>query len=182
MTTFELIYKIEDGDSWRAKESINIKSNLSEDELIECKIAKSLINKLKTDSALLDPTKLLLSIAETQRRGIQTNLEEMDDLALQAKVRADKAHEILSTIAEEAEVKYEEIEKKFSATEKRFNEKMTSTAKKIKNDLDKLTEVEEKLKSINNYDLEKLIIALNQLISLVEVDPELVKLVLEYKK
>ena len=182
MKTFELSYKIEQGRSWKGENSISIKSNLSDDKLIECEIAESLVLSLKSESALLEPDKLVLAIAEAQKREIQTNLEALNDMAIQAKVNSDKAHEILSSIAEEAEVKYAEIEKKFTETEKRFNEKMKSTAEKIKQDLEHLSSVEEKLSKINNYSLERLGETLKQLIKIVEADPELVKLVLDHKK
>jgi len=182
MQTFTLAYKIEPGDSWRSKESIKIKSNLADDKMIECQLSESLIEYLKKESALFEPDKLLLTIAEAQKREIKSALEAMDDMSIQAKVHADKAHEILSTIVEDAEKKYDLIEKKFSDTEKRFKDKMTSTSESIKTHLEKLTTVEEKLTKIDNWKLEKLIEVLQQITKLVEADPELVKLVLDYKK
>ena len=182
MKTFDLVYTIEKASSWRNKEAIQIKSNLAEDKLIECELAESLIEYLKTESVILEPDKLLLTIAEAQKRDVQTSIESLDDMSIQAKIHADKAHEILSTIAEESEEKYFKIEKTFSDTEKRFNAKMKSTAENIKQDLTILTAVEEKLKAIDNWQLTKLTEALQQVVKLAEVDPELVKLVLNYKK
>lgn len=182
MTTFNLVYTIGEADSWKNKKAIKIKSNLSDDKLIDCEIAQSLIEDLKAGSATFDPDKLLLTIAEAQKRGVQTSIENLSDMAIQAKVNADKAYEILSTISEETEEKYTEIEKKFSATEKRFNDKMKSTSEKIKQDLTVFTEVEEKLKAIDNWQLTKLTEALQQIVKLAESEPELMKLVLEYKK
>jgi len=182
MQTFTLAYRIEPGDSWRDKNSINIKSNLADDKMLECRLSESLVEYLKKEAAILEPDKLILTIAEAQKREIQTVLENMDDMAIQAKVHADKAHEILSTIAEESETKYEEIEKKFSDTEKRFKDKMLSTAENIKTHMEKLSVIDEKLTKIDNWSLEKLTETLKQLIKIIEVDPELVKLVLDYKK
>ncbi len=182
MKSFELVYTIEEAASWKSKEAIKIKSNLSEDKLINCEIAQSLIEDLKEGSAILESDKLLLTIAEAQKREVQTSIESLNDMAVQAKVNADKAYEILSTIAVDAEKKYEKIEKKFSATEKRFNEKMKSTSENIKQNLIILTEVEEKLKAIDNWQLTKLTEAVQQIVKLAETDPELIKLVLNYKK
>lgn len=181
MKTFQLSYTIEEASSWKGKEAIRIKSNLADDKLIDCEIAQSLIEVLKTESAILEPDKLILAIAEAQKREIATSLENMDDMAIQAKVHADKAHQILLDIAIAAEEKYAEIEKKFSDTEKLFNKKITDTAEKIKKDLEKLSAVEEKISSINNWSLEKLIDSLDRLIKLADADPELVKLVLDHK-
>ena len=181
MKTFTLSYTISERDSWRNKEGLQIKSNLADDKMIECDIAKSLVDHLKSESVLLEPDKLILTIAEAQKRAIQTSLENMEDMAIQAKVHADKAHEILSTIAEEAEKKYEAIEKKFSDTEKRFNAKMLITANSIKTHLEKLSIVEEKLAKLDNWKLEKLGESLKQIVKLVESDPELVKLAFEVK-
>ena len=181
MKTFELSYKIEQGKSWKGENSISIKSNLLDDKLIECELPESLILSLKSEAALLEPDKLVLAIAEAQKREIQTSIEALNDMALQAKVNSDKAHEILSSIAEEAEIKYVEIEKKFTETEKRFTEKMKSTAENIKKDLEKLSSVEEKLIKINSYSLDHLSETLKQLIKIIETDPELVKLVLDHK-
>ena len=182
MKSFKLAYKITEPSSWRSKDGIDIKSNLADDELIDCQLAKSLIETLKTESAMLEPDKLILAIAEAQKREIETYLSEMDDMAIQAKVHADKAHEILSTIANESEEKYLEIERKFSEIEARFNTKLTTTATKIKKSMEELSTVEEKLNQINNFSLEKLTDVLKQLIQLVNTDPELVKLVLAHKK
>jgi len=181
MKTFQLAYTIEEASSWKSKEAIKIKSNLADDKLIECEIAQSLVEVLKTESAILEPDKLILAITEAQKREIVTSLENMDDMAIQAKVHADKAHQVLLDIAIKAEEKYTEIEKKFSDTEKLFNKKMTDTAEKIKKDLEKLSAVEEKLNKINDWSLEKLITSLDRLIQLAEADPELVKLVLDHK-
>jgi len=182
MKSFKLAYKITEPSSWRSKDGIDIKSNLADDELIDCQLAKSLIETLKTESTILEPDKLILAIAEAQKREIETSLSEMDDMAIQAKVHADKAHEILSTIVNESGEKYLEIEKKFSETEAKFNTKLTTTATKIKKSMEELSTVEEKLNQINNFSLEKLTDVLKQLIKLVNTDPELVKLVLEHKK
>ena len=104
MKTFELVYTIEAASSWRNKEAIKIKSNLADDKLVDCELSQCLVDYLKTEAAVLDPDKLLLTIAEAQKREIQTSIENMDDMAIQAKVHADKAYEILSNISDEAEV------------------------------------------------------------------------------
>jgi len=181
MKTFSLVYKIEPGDSWEDKNSIRIKSNLADDKLIRCQLSESLIEALKKEAVILEPDKLILTIAEAQRREIRTAIEGMDDMAIQAKVHSDKAHEILSTIVEEAELKYEEIEKRFSDTEKRFKDKMISTASSIKTHLEVLSTVEEKLIKIDNWKLDHLNESLTNLIKLVEHDQDLVKLVLDFK-
>lgn len=181
MKTFELVYTIEEANNWRSKESIKIKSNLSDDKLIDCEIAQSLVEHLRTESAILDPDKFLLNVAEAQKRGIQTIIEELDDISLQAKVNADKAHDILLTIADETDNKYAEIEKRFSDIQKRFTDKMKVTAESIKKDLEKLSAVEEKLTKIDNWKLETLNENLTNLIKLVEKDKDLVKLVLDFK-
>ena len=59
---------------------------------------------------------------------------------------------------------------------------MIATSENIKTHLEKLTAVEEKLTKIDDWKLTKLSEALQQIIKLAEVDPELVKLVLDYKK
>ena len=181
MPSFKLAYKIEEGPSWKGPDAITIKSNLADDELVDCQLAKSLVETLKKESAVLEPDKLILAIAEAQKRQIVTSLEQMDDMAIHAKVHADKAHQILLDSATEAEEKYDELEKTFSATEKRFNTKLTNTAESIKADAEKLSIVEERLSKINNYSLDKLIETLSKLIQLAESDAELVKLVLDHK-
>lgn len=182
MKSFKLAYKITETNSWRDSSGIDIKSNMADDELIDCRLAKSLVETLKTESATLEPDQFILAIAEAQKREIETSLKDMDDMAIQAKVHADKAHEILSTITNESEEKYLEIEKKFSVTEARFNEKLKTTAASIKKSMEKLATVEEKLNKINNFSLERITEVLKQLNQLVSTDPELVKLVLEHKK
>jgi len=182
MKSFKLAYKITETSSWRDSNGIDIKSNLADDELIECQLAKSLVETLKTESAVLEPDKLILAIAEAQKREIETSLANMDEMAIQAKVHADKAHEVLAAVALDAEEKYTALEKKFTETEAKFNTKMTTTATAIKKSMEELSTVEEKLNQINNFSLEKLTDVLKQLIQLVNTDPELVKLVLNHKQ
>lgn len=182
MKTFDLVYTIEEGSSWRSsKEGIKIKSNLSDDKLVDCEVAQSLVEYLKKESATLDADKLLLNVAEAQKRGIQTIIEELDNISLQTKVNVDKAHEALLAISDETDNKYAEIEKKFSTIQKRFTDKMNSTAESIKKDLEKLSAVEEKLTKIDNWKLETLNESLTNLIKLIEKDKDLVKLVLDFK-
>lgn len=181
MKTFELAYTIEEASSWRSKEALKIKSNLADDRLIDCEIAQSLVEYLKKESAVLEPDKLLLSIAEAQKREIQTILDELSNIELQAKVNADKAHETLLNISTDAEKKYEELVDKFGDIQKRFTDKMKSTTESIKVDLAKLTDVEEALNKIDNWKLKELSLALEQINKLVAADPELVKLVLAHK-
>ena len=182
MKSFELSYTIVEGDSWRDKNSINIKSNLADDKLIDCKLALSLVEQLKEGSAVLEADKLLLNIAEAQKREIQTNIEQLDDMALQAKVNADKAHEVLTNISEDSETKFLELEKSFSAIEKKFTDKIESSTRKIEQNLEFLTLVEEKLNKINSWSLDKLSEAIKQILELTAKDPKLIKLVLEHKK
>lgn len=182
MQTFTLTYRIEPGDSWRDKNSIKIKSNLADDKMIICELSESLVEYIKKEAVVLDPDKLILTIAEAQKREIENQLANMDDMAIQAKVHADKAYEILLTISEKAEAKYGEIEKKFSDTEKRFKDKMIATSESIKTHLEKLNAVEEKLTKLDDWKLTKLSEVLQQIIKLADADPELVKLVLAYKE
>ena len=180
--TFKVTYTINKSESWRSKEGIEIKSNIADDELIDCRLAKSLVDYLKTKSAVLEPDKLLLTIAETQRRGLQTILEEMEDTALQAKTNADKAHEIIIKSTEESEKRFLEIEKKFSNVQKLFNDKIKATSKTIDADVEKIIVLKDKLDTINNFDLSVLADTLRKIVTLTAEDPELVRLVLDHKK
>jgi len=180
-TTFKLVYTIEERDSWRNKQGLKIKSNLVDDELIDCDIAESLITQLKEGSAMLEADKLLLGIAEAQKRAIETSYQELTDMALQAKVNADTAHKTLIAITLEAENKYEEMEKVFSATEQRFKKHIIETTKEIKQSIKQLADLKSSIIDINTYSLDKLTETLKQLIKLTETDPELVKLVLNHK-
>ena len=182
MKTIELSYKIEEKENWKREKSVKIKSNLADDPLIECELAESLINSLLEKSVALEPDKLVLMIAEAQKREIQLNIEQMDEMAVQAKIHSDKVHEILLNISEDAETKFAELEKKFSDTEKRFKLKIESVIKTLQEDLSNLSFIEEKLNKIDNWSLEKLINTLKELIILAKSDSELMKLVLNYKK
>lgn len=68
-----VVYQIKKGDSWRGKDNIDIKSNLDE-EMVDCRISKSLVDYLIKESAILEPDKLLLNFAECQRRELELNL------------------------------------------------------------------------------------------------------------
>ena len=73
MKSFKLVYKITEPSSWRSKDGIDIKSNLADDELIDCRLAKSLVETIKTEAAVLEPDKFILAIAEAQKRVNELN-------------------------------------------------------------------------------------------------------------
>ena len=179
---FKVVYEIKEGNSWRSKNGVVIKSNIAEDELVECELAKSLVEHLKTKSATLDPDKLLLGFAEAQKRGIEENLEAMDNLTLRAKnVSESMQAELLKTF-EDAEGKYKALEEKFEETNNLFANKIKSSIKKIEEDTSKVEEVMKKLTAIDDWKFSNLADALTKILSLVQEDKELVKLVLESKK
>ena len=179
---FDVVYEVGQREGWRGKEGLQIKSNIADDKLVECDISKSLVEHLKKESAILKPDQLLLGFAEAQKRGLEENLEAIDDMSLRVKNSADKIQEQLMKSYEDAEIKYEELEKKFSETRSRFEEKINSTRESIEEDMSKIEEISKKLSDINNFELTRLSDALQKIINLVEHDAEIVKLVLEKKK
>ena len=176
-----VVYEITKGDSWRSAEGFAIKSNIADDNLIDCQIAKSLVEHLKEESVMLEPDKLLLSLAEAQKRGIEENINDLDDLELNAKNRADSIHEKLLKTFQDSEKKFEELELKFSETSNRFVDKISKTKDSLDSEVEYLSSVSAKLNKVDGFSLERLSETLKALISLVEKDPELVKLVLENK-
>lgn len=178
----DVVYEIEKSSSWRSEEGVDIKSNITSDELIYCRLSKSLIDVLKKESAMLDPDKLLLGFAEAQKRGIECKIEALNDLELRTKNIADTVQEKLVKAYEDSEKKYDELEEKFSEISDKFSKKVETTKDSLEKQMKYLTSVSEKLNAIDNYGLEKLTGTLKQLISLVEQDPEIVKLVLNNKK
>jgi len=178
--TFEICYEIKKGDSWRP-DSIKIDSNLSTDPMIDCSLPKSLIDVLVKESATLEPDKMLLSLAEAQRRGIQENLEALDDMALNVKNRANKVQEKLMEVYEENDKKYCELEKRFCDTRDKFETKLKETKRSIEKNIKEMDTLSKKLLEINNYDLSHLATTLETLVKLSEKDSELVKIVLDYK-
>ncbi len=179
--TFELCYTIVDRDSWRSKEGLKIKSNLADDESVECDLPASLVKQLKEGAVTLEADRLLLSIAEAQKRAIETSYEELNDMALQAKVNSDAAYEALNTIALDTETKYEALEKTFSTTEKRFKKSIEATTTEIKQSVDSLFDVNDILLNLDRYSLKSLTETIKELFKLAEKDAELMKLVLNYK-
>jgi len=180
-TTFKLVYTIGERDSWRGKDGLAIKSNLAEDTLVECDLPKSLVDHLKEAAVTLEADQLLLSIAEAQKRAIETRYEDLDDMALQAKVISEKTHLTLLDISEDAESKYEQIEAIFSVAQKRFEKHINTTTAEITQSLEQLTEIKKVLIEIDNYSLTKLTATLEQVNKLVKDDPEVLKLVLQHK-
>ena len=176
-----IVYEVKEGDKWRDKESIDIKSNIADDKLIDCKIAKSLVEHLNKESALLEPDKLLLKIAEAQKREIELNLEALDDMALTTKTRAEKVHQNILEASLDSEQKYEELQNKFNETTQKFRQEIADTTDSLKDDMAKLETVSKRILEIDSYGLERLEETLRKLVALVEQDPEIVKLVLNYK-
>lgn len=178
---FDVVYGIQERESWKGKEGIQIKSNMSDDKLIECELSKSLIVYLKKESAILEPDKLLLNFAALQRKGIEENLDAMDNLALRAKTRADSAQEKILKAYQDSEDKYLELEKKFDETTQRFTDKMFETRKKLDKNVEYLEKVSKRLLEIDSYNLERLSTTLESIISMFEKDAALVELVLKHK-
>ena len=174
-----VVYEVKENDSWRGEEGLKIVSNIAKDETVNCSIAKSLVEHIKKESVMLEPDKLLLGFAEAQKRGIQDNLEALEDFELTAKNRADKVQEKLLRSYEDAENKYNELKKKFCEIQDKFCNNIISSREKVDEQVKYLTTIHEKLDSIDNFNLEKLSKTLELVISLVEKDADIVKLVLE---
>lgn len=177
-----VVYEIKDPDSYRNKKGLNIKSNIADDELVDCQIAKSLVDHLKKESAILEPDKLILGFAEAQKRGIQENLESLDDLELNAQNKSKTIHEKMIKLFDDSETKFEELDKKFSETQRRFDGKIESTRKSLEKNMEYLNSVSEKLSNVDSYSLERLSDTLKKIIELVEKDSKIVSLVLNHKK
>jgi len=178
----DVVYEIKEPDSYRSKEGVAIKSNIADDSLVDCQIAKSLCEYLKKESVMLEPDKLLLGFAEAQKRGIQENLESLDELELNAQNKSKYIHEAMIKMFDDSEVKFEELDGKFSETQKRFTGKIESTKKSLEKNMEYLNSVSEKLTKIDSYGLEKLSDTLVKIIQLVENDKDIVKLVFENKR
>lgn len=176
-----VVYEIKENDSWRGSEGIKIVSNIATDETVGCEIAKSLVDYLKKESAMLEPDKLLLNLAEAQKRGIQDNLEALDDFEITAKTRSDKVHAKLLKSYEDIEGKYEELQTKFLETSDKFCNTITKSKEKIDKELEYLGDVQQKLMNIDSYSLERLSTTLEKILALCETDSEIMKLVLNHK-
>lgn len=176
-----VVYEIKKPDSWKSKEGLMIKSNIADDKLIDCEISKSLIDYLKKESAVLEPDKLLLGFAEAQKRGIQDNIDALDDLELNAQNRAKAVQEKLLKTFEDSEQKFEELDKKFSETSKRFTENISKTKNSLESEMEYLNNVSEKLSNVDSFSLETLSDTIKKIIELVEKDSEIVRLILNNK-
>lgn len=177
---FKVVYTIGKGDSWDSEDSISIKSNIADDELVRCQLSKSLVDHLKKESAILEPDKLLLGFAEAQKREIQENLNGLTDIELNIKNLSDSIHQRLIKSCDEHEKKYFELEEKFSETSKNIKEKLSDTQQALDKDVEKVEAIYKKLNSINDYSLGNLITSVGKILELAEKDKELAKIVLEY--
>jgi hypothetical protein len=181
MKQFELVYTIEKSGSWRSEKGLDIKSNLSDDELVDCRIASSLVKDMKEGAVLLEPDKLLLGFAEAQKRGIQDNLAALNEFELTAKNNADSVHQKLLTLENESETKYNELLEKFSAITNSFDEKINKVSEKLIKQLDVIKAFDEKFKTINAWSFDTVSESISKVLTLIEKDPELVKIVFKNK-
>jgi len=178
----KVVYEIKEGESWRGSEGLDIKSNIADDKMVDCRLAKTLVEYLKKEAVALEPDKMLLRIAEAQKREIELNLEALDDMALQSKSRAAKVQEKILERGIESEQKYEEFSKKFKDISQKFRSEVDSTSESLKKDMEKVENLSKKLSEIDNYGLENLSKTLEKIIALASEDSELLKIVLDYKK
>jgi len=177
----EIVYEIKEGNLWRNDKSLIIKSNIADDELIDCQLSKSLVDLLKKEASILDVDKMLLGFAEAQKRGIEENLEALDEIALKAKNSADKMHQELLKAYDDNEKKYIEIETKMDETKERFSKGINQSTKELGQSIEIAEHVSKRLMEIDNYKLEKLADSVNKIVKLAESDSDLVKLILNYK-
>lgn len=175
-----VVYQIKNGESWRSKESIDIKSNLDE-EMVECRISKSLVDYLRTESAMLEPDKLLLHFAEVQKREIKLNLESLDDMTLRSETLGKEINKRILKTYSDNEKLYEDLQEKFEEVTNKFRTQISLSDESLDGNMKILSEVSEKLEKINSYSMERIGETLKQLIDLVEKDPELVKIVFKQK-
>lgn len=176
-----VVYQIKKGDSWRGKDNIDIKSNLDE-EMVDCRISKSLVDYLIKESAILEPDKLLLNFAECQRREIELNLKSLDEVTLRFKTYGEEANKRILEAYEENEKQRDDIEKKFNTTVKRLKASISESEESIKQNTKSLSDISDMLLKIDSYGLNNIMETLKTLNSIIEKDGELVKLVLEHKK
>jgi len=181
MKNIAITYKIEKSSSWRSEKGFDIKSNLADDKLIECQLAKSLVDELKEKSVMLEPDKLLLSFAEAQKRGIQDNLEALNDFDLAAKNYASSIHEKLLKTEEDFEVKYTELQEKFVTITNKFESEILKTTKKLTAQVELINNFETTLNKVDTHSMDSIATTMEKVLTLLKKDPELVNIIFKHK-
>jgi len=183
--TINVVYKIkfEKKNSWDKDKKLQILSNLSDDKVVDCQISKRLSEKLIKDSAILKPEQLICEIAESQKRGFKSELEMMDDLELEIKTKADKIQATLGNLLKDYETKSYDIIQQLYIKAGEVGEKLDKKVKSFSNVFDKLGDIDEKMKKIDNYDLERFTENMTKLSNILKSDKDLVEFVIKnYEK
>jgi len=174
----DIIYKIEETNDYMGK-GMQIKSNLTDDDLQSCKISKSLVDYLLKNSATLEPDKLLITFAEAQKRQLELELENLDDLTLSAKAKADDFFNKRSELENSYEEKFAEFEKSCSSASEKVHSRLERDSNAINSQIEKMEGLSKKIRNIDDYKLEQISKSISLLLDLINKDEKLVKLVLE---
>lgn len=185
MEKFEVTvkYTIEEEDSWRSQKGFKIKSNIADDELIECRLAKSLVDYLKKESVILEPDKLLVKLAECQKRNLESTIEGLDDIELKIQTQTSRVSESIKdaclTYEAEKEKLYDRMDKSINS----LSNKLDKANNKIDKESQKLFDLRKTINNLDDSTLDRIITTIEGLSRLIEKDKDLAEIVFSnYKK
>jgi len=107
----------------------------------------------------------------------------MDDLELEIKTKADKIQATLGNLLKDYETKSYDIIQQLYIKAGEVGEKLDKKVKSFSNVFDKLGDIDEKMKKIDNYDLERFTENMTKLSNILKSDKDLVEFVIKnYEK
>jgi len=179
--TISIVYNINDEKNYNYNRSeqkgITIKSNIADDELIECDISKTLVEKLLKESSSLKPDQLLLEFAELQKRGIESSIENLGSVELELKAKSGKINEALEELLKDFDDKSCESLEKIWEKMETMQSDILDRFKEFKPMIDKLESIKKSTDNINNWQMNNFSESLDKLIKIQNENPELLKFI-----
>ena len=162
--------------SWEREPKI--KSNLADDEFVTWKIAKSLSDELLKADENNKAEKILLEIAECERRNIECEIANMDDLALELQSKTDIIKATFDDAIEAQNKAIEDKREELFASIEIIEKKVKDGLSGLSNEVTKpFNETIQSIKNIDVYKLENFFSSMSKIIDLHNKNPKLLEFI-----
>lgn len=175
MSELKIVYKVEKPE-YQWDKTMRIESNLKED-MVEWKISKSLSDKIILESACLEPEKLILEIAESQRRGIECEISNLSELELEMKTKKDSIKSILGDVLDDQIKSFENNSDEIWKAINSFKDKVSNHTKELQKIVNPILEAKKTIEELDGYKLRTFFESVETIRKLQENSPELLDFV-----
>ena len=175
--SFEITYIIKEISDYMGKKNV-IESNIKE-EMVKWEISKSLSDKLLDKACVYAPQQLLVEYAEMQKRGLEIEIEHLDDLELTIKTKTDKIKESLESALTKQEEVFEEKKKEIYESVNKFREIVRENADQIQEIVEPVNQAKKTIDSLDSHALRSFFETVSDIIKISNNNPKLLSFIVE---